>query len=498
VANLRLFASIREIAGVSEKSFMGGTVKDIIAEAITDFGDDFASLVPTCRIWVNGNPASMEDTVTEGDEIALLPPVSGGSRNHPKLKRGDIYSSGKELHVAILSMHTSPLVQPGQGDSGGMNVYIREVAAALAHRRAHCTIYVRSWDSSLPREVNLEPGVDIVHIKAGTEDLPKEELPAVVEQFSQEVEEDIRSRNSVNILHANYWLSGVAGHQLKHKLDVPLITTFHTLGAAKKETGHSEPLERIRSEREIIGCSEIIVANSLIEKEQLRTLYNAPSDRIHIVPLGVEHALFSPGNQEAARKALGLPSGPILMFVGRLQSLKGVDVAVNTLREMNDSNATLLIVGGASGPDGLSHEELLKKLTQEIPERNRVVFVPPQPHHILSTYYRASDIVLVPSRSESFGLVALEAAACGTPVVAASVGGLKHLIDHGRTGMLIEGWNPQDYKKAVAGLLENPIMATEIAMNAAEKAKEYSWGRTAENLIDIYTSILEKTLVDCR
>jgi D-inositol-3-phosphate glycosyltransferase len=497
VATLRLFASIREIAGTSAKQSEAETVNGVITEAITEFGKDFADLVPTCRIWINGNPATMEDAVTAEDEIALLPPVSGGSRrNLIQDQIPDLHN--RELHVAIISMHTSPLTQPGQGDSGGMNVYIREVATALAHRGIQCTIYVRKWNPSLPREVHLEPGVEIVYIEAGDYDLAKERLPEIIDQFTMGVEADLRGRKSIDIIHANYWLSGVVGHRLKHKLDIPLVTTFHTLGEAKKETGHPEPEERIISERETIGCSEIIVANSLMEKEQLISLYDAPEDRIHIVPLGVEHALFSPGNQAAARSALGLPNGSILMFVGRLQSLKGVDVAINALAEMKDREATLLIVGGASGPQGESHERRLRELIAELPSSTHVVFVPPQPHHILSTYYRASDIVLVPSRSESFGLVALESAACGTPVVAAAVGGLKDLIDDGHTGILVEGWNPTHYENAVNELLSNPFLSTEIAMNAAEKAKDFSWGQTANDLIEIYASILSTALVDCR
>lgn len=498
MATLRLFASIREIAGTSEITFEAGTVEELISEAIKNFGKDFASLVPTCRIWVNGNPANMEDAVTSADEVALLPPVSGGSLEpYPDQTHSD-YFHKKDLHVAILSMHTSPLIQPGQGDSGGMNVYIREVAAALAHRGVQCTIYVRRWEASLPDEVHLEPGVDIVHIHAGQFDLKKEELPNILEEFTDKVAADINSRKSVDIIHANYWLSGIVGHRLKHKLDIPLVTTFHTLGEAKNETGDHESIERIVSEQKIIGCSEMIIANSLIEKMQLHSLYNAPNERVRVNPLGVEHAFFSPGNQKAARSALRLPNGPILMYVGRLQSLKGVEVAIKSLKEFENQEMTLLIVGGASGPQGESHKENLRALIEKLPSNKKVIFIPPQPHYILSTYYRAADIVLVPSRSESFGLVALESAACGTPVVAASVGGLKDLIDDGVTGILVNGWDPIDYKNAINQLLMNPLKSTEIAMNAAEKAKKYSWGQTAENLLSIYASILSEALVDCR
>ena len=493
MATLRLFASIREIAGTSSLEVDVNNVSDAITEACAQFGDDFAALVPSCRIWVNGNPAEPIDSVTAQDEIALLPPVSGGSVNHDSLN-----AQHKGLHIAILSLHTSPLAQPGTGDSGGMNVYIREVASALAHRGSTCTVYVRKWDPELVDEVELESGVHIVHIEAGEYELEKEDLYDIVDVFTDRVMKDLQNRKPVDIIHANYWLSGAVGHKLKHELNIPLVTTFHTLGEIKKKSGFPEPTERLRTENEIIGCSDVVVANSENEQEQLRHLYSANIDRVEIVPLGVEQALFSPGNPNAAKDALGLPTGPILLFIGRLQSLKGVDVAISTLQAMDHENATLVIVGGASGQEGSLYESQIRNLANNLPVGKKVVFIPPQPHHILSTYYRAADIVIVPSRSESFGLVALEAAACGVPVVASSVGGLQNLVEDGKTGLLIEGWDPVEYAQVIDYLLSNPFKSTEIAMNAVDKAQAYTWGQTAGRLQEIYQSVLSKTLVECR
>tara|TARA_B100001769_G_scaffold24763_1_gene16378 strand:- start:4268 stop:5749 length:1482 start_codon:yes stop_codon:yes gene_type:complete len=493
VATLRLFASIREIAGTSSLEVDVNNVSDAITEACAQFGDDFAALVPSCRIWVNGNPAEPIDSVTAQDEIALLPPVSGGSVNHDSLN-----AQHKGLHIAILSLHTSPLAQPGTGDSGGMNVYIREVASALAHRGSTCTVYVRKWDPELVDEVELESGVHIVHIEAGEYELEKEDLYDIVDVFTDRVMKDLQNRKPVDIIHANYWLSGAVGHKLKHELNIPLVTTFHTLGEIKKKSGFPEPTERLRTENEIIGCSDVVVANSENEQEQLRHLYSANIDRVEIVPLGVEQALFSPGNPNAAKDALGLPTGPILLFIGRLQSLKGVDVAISTLQAMDHENATLVIVGGASGQEGSLYESQIRNLANNLPVGKKVVFIPPQPHHILSTYYRAADIVIVPSRSESFGLVALEAAACGVPVVASSVGGLQNLVEDGKTGLLIEGWDPVEYAQVIDYLLSNPFKSTEIALNAVDKAQAYTWGQTAGRLQEIYQSVLSKTLVECR
>ena len=493
MATLRLFASIREIAGTSSLEVDVNNVSDAIAEACAQFGDDFAALVPSCRIWVNGNPAEPTDSVTAQDEIALPPPVSGGSVNYDSLN--EQYSG---QHIAILSLHTSPLAQPGTGDSGGMNVYIREVASALAHRGSTCTVYVRKWDPELVDEVELESGVHIVHIEAGEYELEKEDLYDIVDDFTDIVIKDLKNRKPVDIIHANYWLSGAVGHKLKHELNIPLVTTFHTLGETKKKSGFPEPNERLRVEMEIVGCSDVVVANSENEQEQLHHLYGANVDRVEIVPLGVEQALFSPGNPNAAKDALGLPTGPILLFIGRLQSLKGVDVAISTLRAMDHENATLVIVGGASGQEGSLYESEIRNLANNLPAGKKVAFIPPQPHHILSTYYRAADIVIVPSRSESFGLVALEAAACGVPVVASSVGGLQNLIEDGKTGLLIEGWDPVEYAQAVDYLLSNPFKTTEIAMNAVDRAQTYTWGQTATRLQEIYQSVLSKTLVECK
>lgn len=399
--------------------------------------------------------------------------------------------------VSVLSLHTSPLAQPGTGDAGGMNVYVRELAAALGHRGADCTVYVRRWGDDVPPEVHVEPGVRVVHIDAGPHDLPKEELPGVVDAFRDGVVADIEARGGTDIVHANYWLSGVAGHAVKHELDLPLVTTFHTLARVKAETGDAEPQRRVDAETEVISCSDVITANSIAESQQLVRLYDADPLRIEEIAPGVEHALFSPGDQAGARRAVGLGAGPALMFVGRIQPLKGVDVAVRAFAALDRPDATLMIVGGASGRGGDAEVERIHRLVDDLGVRSQVRFVPPLPHHLLSTYYRAADLVLAPSRSESFGLVALEAAACGTPVVAAAVGGLRTLVDHGRTGFLVEGRDPAVYAAFANEILDSPLLAAEIAMNAAERARAYTWTAMADRLIAVYAGLRERQLVSC-
>ena len=398
--------------------------------------------------------------------------------------------------LAVLSLHSSPLTQPGTGDSGGMNVYVRELAASLAQSGVGTTVYVRSWDPDLPREVAVEPGFRVVHVPAGPLHLPKEQLPETVEAFTRGVRDEL-VRRPVDVIHANYWLSGVAGHRLKHELDLPLVSTFHTLARVKAETGDPEPQRRIDAEADVIGCSDIILANSVEEVTQLETLYGADPRRIEVVPPGVEHAFFSPGDRTGARRALGLGEHPILLFVGRIQPLKGLTVAVGALASLRRPDAELVVVGGPSGVEGDAELRRVLLLADQLGVRHQIRFVPPQPHHLLSTYYRAADVVLVPSRSESFGLVALEAAACGIPVVAAAVGGLRTLIDHGSTGWLVDQRDPDAFADAVRQLLADPVAAARMGADAARRAKGYTWSVAAARLRRVYADLASRSLVDC-
>jgi len=319
--------------------------------------------------------------------------------------------------IAVLSFHTSPLVQPGMGDSGGMNVYVRELVASLAQAGLDCTVYTRAWAHGLPEVVDIEPGFRVVHVPAGEPGMPKEDLPAVVDEFADGVLDHLAT-NPVDAVHANYWLSAVAGHRIKHALDLPLVVTFHTLGRVKAAGGDPEPQHRIEAEDAVIGCADAILANTHAEVDELVRLYGADPLRTEIVPPGVDHAFFSPGERAGARAALGLGDHPVVLFVGRIQPLKGLDVSVRALARLDHDDAVLLAVGGTSGPAGEAHLAEVRSEARRLGVLDRIRFVDAQPHHLLSSYYRAADVVHVPSRSESFGLVALEAAACGTPVVA--------------------------------------------------------------------------------
>lgn len=377
-----------------------------------------------------------------------------------------------------------------------MNVYVRELVSSLAQVGVDCTVYVRRWADDLPEAVNVEPGFKVVHVPAGPTNLAKEQLPGVVDEFTDRVGKLLLA-DPVEVIHANYWLSGVAGHRLKHDLDLPLVSTFHTLARVKAETGDIEPQSRVDAETNVVACSDIITANSVTELQELVTHYNADPARIVVVPPGVDHAYFSPGSRRGARDALGLASGPLLLFVGRIQPLKGIDVAVRALNFLDMPEARLLVVGGSSGLDGDREVERTWKLIDSLGLTDRVTMVPPQPHHVLSTYYRAADLCLVPSRSESFGLVALEAAACGTPVVASDVGGLRTLVDHGRTGLRVSGRDPRDYAAAARMILQDEMFAASLSVRAAEAATSYTWSSMAQRLTSVYDTVRHQAPVDC-
>lgn len=399
--------------------------------------------------------------------------------------------------VAVLSLHTSPLAQPGTGDSGGMNVYVRELGASLAQAGVDVRIYVRRSDAEVPDRVRIEPGLEVVHVTAGPLDLPKEALPSVVDEFADGVAADLADRPA-DVLHANYWLSAVAAHRLKHQLDLPLVATFHTLARVKADAGDAEPEARERAEVEVIGCCDAICASNPVEADQLRSFYGAPPERIEPVPPGVDHAFFSPGERAGARTALGFDDRPTALFVGRIQPLKQLPIAVRMLAELRDDRTRLVVVGGPSGPDGQAELEKVRALVDELGLHERVQLVEPQPHHLLSTYYRAADVVVVPSRSESFGLVALEAAACGIPVVAASVGGLRTVVEDDVTGFLVESRDPAEFASRVDALLADPERAAAMGRAAAKGAARYAWSTTAGRLRRLYADLAVSAPVACR
>ncbi len=380
-----------------------------------------------------------------------------------------------------------------------MNVYVRSLSAALAHAGLDCDVYTRTWRRGLAPVVAVEPGFRVHHVPAGPHTpVAIEDMVALVDEFTDGVLARIQRHGEPDLIHANYWLSGVAGHALKHELGLPLVCTFHTLARVKAEAGENGDLRgRADAEAEVVGCSDAVLASSQHEQAQLLRLYDAEPDRVELVPPGVDHERFTPGDRSAARAELGLGTGPVLLFVGRIQPLKGADLAVEVAARCGPG-ATLLVVGGPSGVDGETERRRLTALVEELGVVTRVRFVPPQPHHHLATFYRAADVCLVPSRSESFGLVALEAAASGTPVVAAAVGGLQTLVEHGRTGFLVEHRDATAFAACVSELLDDPDLARDMSEAATARARRYSWSITAARVRRVCADLTARAPVECQ
>ena len=401
--------------------------------------------------------------------------------------------------LAVLSMHTSPLAQPGIGDGGGMNVYVREVSSALEQAGISSTVFTRRVDGETPKVMTFGNGLKVVQIDAGDFSLRNEELFSVVGDFANGVEDFLVKEDRHDALLANYWLSGSAAHQLKHSLNMPLLTSFHTLALVKAASGDKSCgyEERINMESEVIGCSDVILSNSSFERDQLVSYYGAEPSRIEIVPPGVDHSIFKPGSKKEARQLLNLGRQTTLLFVGRIQPLKGVDLTISTLSELEDKEARLILIGSSSGPEGPSEERRIRKMVEELGLTNRVLFVEPQPHEKLVNWYRAADVLLMPSRSESFGLVALEAAACGLPVVASAVGGLQKIVEDSSSGYLINDRDPWSYAAHVSKIINDSKKAEEMSTKAVEKSKSFTWSVTAARLRRICSDLQSRSLVDC-
>jgi D-inositol-3-phosphate glycosyltransferase len=380
-----------------------------------------------------------------------------------------------------------------------MNVYVRALASALARAGVECDVYTRAEDRAQPRVVQVEPGFSVVHVEAGPRTpVPKHALHELVEPFVVATSDVMRTREPVDVAHGNYWLSGAVAHRLKHAHQIPLVATFHTLARVKADVGLDDDAEhRTRVEHEVVACADLMLASTADERAQLATLYDADPDRIEIVPPGVDHIVFAPGNQHAARRRLGIDAARVMLFVGRIQPLKGADLAVRCLAALDDPALVLVIVGGPSGREGESELRRVHELARDLGVESQIRWVRPQRHDRLADYYRAADVCVVPSRTESFGLVALEAAACATPVVAAAVGGLASLVADGETGFLIDGRDPDDYALPVAKLLADVSLASDIGAEASSRSRRYSWNMTAARLRRLYGDLEVRGLVRC-
>ncbi|SBT48335.1 D-inositol-3-phosphate glycosyltransferase [Micromonospora auratinigra] len=407
--------------------------------------------------------------------------------------------------IATVSVHTSPLHQPGTGDAGGMNVYILEVARRLAEADVEVEIFTRATSGDLPPVVEMAPGVHVRHVTSGPlEGLTKEELPGQLCAFTAGVlrAEAARPPGHYDLIHSHYWLSGQVGWLAKDRWGVPLVHTAHTLAKVKNAQlaagDRPEPKARVIGEEQVVAEADRLVANTRVEARDLIDRYDADPARVAVVEPGVDLDRFrpAPGDRDAARLAarrrLGLPTaGYVVAFVGRIQPLKAPDVlirAVAALRERDPllaAELTVVICGGPSG-SGLDRPTALMELAGSLGVADRVRFLPPQTGDDLPALYRAADLVAVPSYNESFGLVALEAQACGTPVLAAAVGGLVTAVRDGVSGMLIDGHDPVDWAAALSRLLPDRLRRVTLGRGAERHARNFSWHRTVSGLLAVY------------
>jgi len=411
--------------------------------------------------------------------------------------------------VAVLSVHTSPLEQPGTGDAGGMNVYIVQTATRMARRGVEVEVFTRATSSELPPVAELAPGVTVRHITAGPfEGLGKQDLPAQLCAFTAGVlrAEARREPGYYDVVHSHYWLSGQVGWLARDRWGVPLVHTAHTLArvknAALAEGDAPEPHTRMIGEQQVVAEADRLVANTAAEAAQLVELYGADPACTVTIPPGVDLERFTPGSQQAARAAMGLPpDAVVLAFVGRIQPLKAPDVLLRAAAEMLHRDPALrarlrlLVVGGPSGT-GLAEPTALQELAVVLGIPDLVRFAPPQGGADLAAVYRAADVVAVPSHNESFGLVALEAQACGTPVVAAAVGGLPVAVADETSGLLVEGHRASDWADALSAVALHPSRARALASGAIEHALHFSWERTTDALLRTYADAVSAYRLD--
>jgi len=404
--------------------------------------------------------------------------------------------------VGLLSVHTSPLERPGAGDSGGMNVYLSSLASHLVRRGVTVDVFTRATGADLPPSVAVEDGITVHHLDAGPAHASKSELASHLCAFYLAMANHPATA-ALDVVHAHYWMSGWVGRHLQRRQGLPLVSSFHTLARVKNDAlapgDVPEPAIRLTAEERVAAASDALIASTAAEAAILEQL-GAARGRIHVVPAGVDLDVFTPTiDRQRARQALG--GGRIVLFVGRLQPLKAPDLAVRALAALDtlmpdDGLPTrLVVVGGPSGPASeTAHPAGLRRLADALGVADRVAFLAPREQPALAPLYRAADAVIVPSHSESFGLVALEAQACGTPVVASDVAGLRSIVGGG--GTLVGSRDPQAFAAALLPYLTDAHRRAEASAAAVETAAGYGWDRTAGATLAAYEHVLGSTAAE--
>jgi D-inositol-3-phosphate glycosyltransferase len=398
----------------------------------------------------------------------------------------------------MLSVHTSPLDAPGGGDAGGMNVYVVETAKRLAERGVEVEVFTRATSSEQVPIVPLWPGVHVRHVTAGPfEGLAKSDLPAQLCAFTAGVmRAEVRQEPGwYDVIHSHYWLSGQVGWLARERWGVPLVHSAHTLARVKNallaEGDDPEPMSRVIGEEQVVAEADRLIASTADEANDLVRLYGADPAAVRTVAPGVDLDVFTTGSARRARQRLGLRDDAFtLLFVGRIQPLKAPDVLLRAAAHLQEDPALAgrleVVVLGAPSGSGLAHPHYLEALRDELDLHDVVRFRPPAPRDVVADYYRAADLTVVPSYNESFGLVALESQACGTPVVAAAVGGLPTAVADDVSGVLVDGHEPQHWAKVLSELLRTPRVMRRLASGARSHAERFSWEHTADGLVVAY------------
>ena len=408
------------------------------------------------------------------------------------------------LRIAMLSYHTCPLAILGGKDTGGMNVYVRELTRQLGRMGIHVDVFTRSQDEHVPHVVHeLGYGNRVVHVPAGPEfPLAKRELAEYVPQFVEGIKQFAAEKGiQYDLVHSHYWMSGLAAEALSDAWCVPIVHMFHTLGEMKNRIARSEEERegsyRIEGEKQVIARVDRIIASTLAEQTQLQFLYKANKRKITIIPPGVDTSHFYPIPMDEARQYIGAdPENKLVLFVGRVEPLKGLDTLIKAIawhRSFKPGKVTLAIIGGEpdASPQEMSAEMArIQKLCDDLCMGRMVVFLGKRAQDTLPYYYSAADVLVMPSHYESFGMVALEAMACGTPVIASQVGGLAFLVKDGETGYHVPDQDPKALCEKLLMLLNDPQLRKTMGMCAAEYAKNYAWANIASQMLEVYKSLV--------
>jgi D-inositol-3-phosphate glycosyltransferase len=406
--------------------------------------------------------------------------------------------------VAMFSVHSCPLAALGGRDTGGMNVYVRELSRHLGQRDIAVDVYTRRQDPCLPTVVEFAPGARVIHLNAGpAAPYMKHRVWHHLPGFVEEVQEFItRNRLRYEVLHSHYWLSGWVALQLRQSLRAPVVHMSHTLGypknAAAQQGWEQEPPRRLRVEHEVLRRSEALIAESPASKYHMVLEYGVEPAKVHVIPGGVDPAVFRPQDRGAARHALGLKAkAPVLLFVGRLQPLKGIDTllrAAHVVRQHQARLQVLIVGGGVDTQDEYEAQELrrLQALSDRLELGRHVRFITAQPQEVLAQYYAAADVFVMPSHYESFGMVVLEAMACGVPVVASQVGGLTSTVVSGRTGVLVPAGDWRAFARAIVPLLDSPTVRDAYGQASLQRAQAFVWPHIVERTGQLYSRLLRQ------